>query len=102
MEKETENMVTISLDKYNLLRDFKINHLSKYRRVKINTQTGYYVTVVTDNEVIIALQKELDDKIQLLATLEKEHYKTLSSYSEFKAKVKEMNMRQFRKWKNDN
>lgn len=98
MENKTVN---IPLDDYNKLRDFKCNHLNKYKRVKVNTRDGYLVTVMTNNEIIKALQKELDDKIQLLATLDKEHYHTLISYSEFKATIKAMNSRQFRKWKNE-
>ena len=94
MEKET---ITLSLDTYNRLRDFKLNHLSKYQRVRVDTKNGYFVIAMTNNEIIKSLQKELDDKTKQLDMLNKEHYNLLTSYSEVRA----MTARQFRKWKNE-
>jgi hypothetical protein len=87
MEKDT---VTISLDYYNKLRDFKLNHIGKYKRVGVNLKDGYGAFLLTNDEVLISIQEKL-------SKLEESHRKLSISYSS----LSRMTIREFKKWKNE-
>ena len=92
-----KDSVIISLDEYNKLRDFKLNHLKGYKRVELKTTTGYYVTFLTNDEAIKSLQKELDEEKQTSARIIEMYREAEKRCSWFES----MDVSQFKKWKND-
>lgn len=90
-----ENNVNITLEKYNRLRDFFINHKSEYKRVELKQKEGYSVFLLTNDEAIKSLSDQLIEANKTIDKVREMYNKLSISYSTFKA----MSIDEFKKFK---
>ena len=93
MKEENEGKVTVTLETYDMLREFKEEVQSgkivkeHFHREYMASHFGYY----TESDIIKRQSDKINNLIDELAEASKERY-------EFK-KIKDMSTREFRRWK---